>query len=249
MNSKITREITKSTLVGLFLIQTFIMSLASCGKDSAGEALEAGVTDPILSKPPQGGGQDNQVPTPDPVIMPTISELRWYPTRWQKEWSIKLVNYLDETYLPELNVLDKDLGRLNCRGYNSATIEERKMFWLVFMAAISSQESAFNPKTRYYEDALKEWSEGLFQLSLSDRKPKGGCSLINAQSILTPRANIYCALEIMENQVLGSNRAQRPQGTLFPIRPYYWSVLTRQPAQQRVIEFFKRHLEELPFCA
>lgn len=190
----------------------------------------------------QNGDQDREVP------IPKISELRWYPNDWKSEWSQAIVKYLDERSLIDLSVNSEDLKRLSCSGYSQADRRERKLFWVVFMASISSQESAFNPKTRFYERQLREWSEGLFQLSVSNRKPKGGCSLINERTILTPLPNIYCALDIMENQVRGSRRRQRPSGLLFPRKPYYWSVLTRQPAQGKVIEFFKRHLKDLPFC-
>lgn len=196
--------------------------------------------------------QDPQRPvTPNPdqeTGPPKISELRWYPHSWEDNWSQAIVNYLDETSLIDLHVNQVDLKRLSCSGYADASREERKHFWVVLMASISSQEAAFNPRTRYYERQLGEWSEGLFQLSVSNRKPKGGCSLIDETSILRPLPNIYCALDIMENQVRGSRRYQRPTGRLFPARPYYWSVLTRMPAQGRVIEFFKRHLDDLPFC-
>jgi hypothetical protein len=225
----------------LIIIKTLLVLLPSCGKEGPEGSFET---------PPKGSDNPDDTPVnPNrPILIPTISELRWYPTSWQKAWSNDLLKYLDETYLPEMNLSQGDLARLGCPGYNQAKAQTRKTFWLVFMASISSQESAFNPKTRYWEDSLDEWSEGLFQLSLSDRKPKGGCSLINSRSILTPRPNIFCALDIMENQVLGSRRYQRPRGTLFPSRPYYWSVLTRPKAQAKVIEFFKRHLDELPFC-
>lgn len=235
----------KKNIVFVFLLIQTMSSLISCGKEGAQPFVANGSSEvddnPDRTTPPNS--------EPDLIPIPTISELRWYPTRWQKSWSNDLLKYLEEeTYLPQMNLLEGDLRRLNCLGYNQSAPSERKTFWLVFMAAISSQESAFNPKTRYWEDSLNEWSEGLFQLSISDRKPKGGCSLINRRSILTPRPNIFCALDIMENQVHGFQRRQMPQGTLFPIRPYYWSVLTRPKARMRVIEFFKRHLDELPFC-
>jgi hypothetical protein len=212
---------------------------------------------PTTPDQPRGPGQDDPdnrtEPLPDDDIspgptLPEISGLRWYPNTWQDKWSKAMMSYLDEIALIDLPVNESDLRQVNCSGHRQATREERKHFWIVFMASISSQESAFNPKTRYYERALGEWSEGLFQLSVSNRKPKGGCSLINKQTILRPLPNIYCALVIMENQVRGSRRYHRPTGVLFPTRPYYWSVLTRMPAKGRVIEFFKRHIDDLPFC-
>jgi hypothetical protein len=179
---------------------------------------------------------------------PSISKLRWYPHTWQSSWSNGLIEYLNDTYLLDIELLPEDLRKLNCHGYANATTEEKKHFWLVFMASVSSQESSFNPNTRYFEEPLDEWSQGLFQLSLSDRKPYGGCAALNETNILKPLPNIRCALDIMEIQIKGSKRANRTQGTLFPRRAFYWSVLTRSPAQIKVIEFFKRHLEELPFC-
>ncbi len=259
-------KVLKAIFLTLVLTQLF-----SCSEESApltqapltnGEPTDN--TRPITDAPDQQPGQDRDrtAPVPDddsdddsgdggtsPIpTLPEISGLRWYPNEWQDDWSKAMVSYLDETALIDLSVNEADLKRVNCSGYRQASREERKHFWIVFMASISSQESAFNPKTRYWERSLGEWSEGLFQLSVSNRKPKGGCSLINRQTILRPLPNIYCALDIMENQIRGSRRYQRPTGHLFPAKPYYWSVLTRMPAQGKVIEFFKRHLDDLPFC-
>lgn len=229
----------------VLILLSFIVGCG--GKESApGIQLNPRVSDQDTSNP-----QTPPSPTPIPDQdngPPKISELRWYPHSWEGRWSKAMMSYLDETSLIDLHINEQDLERLSCAGYKGASREDRKHFWIVFMASISSQESAFNPRTRYYERQLGEWSEGLFQLSVSNRKPKGGCSLIDKETILRPLPNIYCALDIMENQIRGSRRYQRPTGRLFPTTPYYWSVLTRMPAKGKVIEFFKRHLDDLPFC-
>lgn len=217
----------KRVLLSL-LLTLFVFS---CGKEEGVPSIENNL---------QAQNNDSQVPN--------ISKLRWYPYTWKKVWSSELIKYVNETELLNIELEYGDLEKLNCLGYRQANDFEKRHFWLVFMSSISSQESSFNPNTRYYEKPLREWSEGLFQLSLSDKKPNGACAVLNPVSILKPLPNIRCALDIMEIQLKGNKRNGRSAGRLLPDRLFYWSVLTRPETQEKLIAFFKRHLEELPFC-
>ncbi len=178
---------------------------------------------------------------------PQILPLKWYPNnRWQRTWSRAVIAKVKELELDLHEVNYWNLYEMDCVGYESATLRERRHFWLVVMAAIASQESAFNPRTRYYEVPLREWSEGLLQLSLSNKGHGSECSQLTRKSILEGKSNLECGLRIMKNQLKGGvNRSSR---LLFPPRFYYWSTLTTASKKAKVIAFFKKHRSMLSFC-
>ena len=233
-------------ILGFSLILFF-----SCGKDE-GEAFNNLAADgPLKPSDPQSGDDNGDGQNDDgkpPLPLPEISSLRWYPTTWKPSWSKFLYGAINKTLIRRIPLKEADLRTLNCLGYYEATKHEKSLFWITFLASIASQESAFNPQTRYYEEPLNEWSEGLLQLSLSDRKAYDGCSSINRDTILGPISNLRCGLSILEAQVIGLPRRGYPTGSLFPSRYFYWSVLTRTSSKNKFIEFFKRHLKDLPFC-
>lgn len=230
-------------ILGLSLFLTF-----SCGKSKGEDFSNVAADGPQDPSEPVSDG-DNQGDAPrEPLPLPKISPLRWYSSTWNHDWSLFLYKAIDKTLIRRIPLKEEDLRTLDCLGYYEATKHEKSLFWITFLASIASQESAFNPRTRYYEDPLNEWSEGLLQLSLSDRKAYNGCSPINGDTILEPLTNLRCGLSILETQVIGLPRRGHPTGSLFPNRYFYWSVLTRASSQLKFIEFFKRHLKDLPFC-
>lgn len=254
----------------LFLILSWLL-LFSCDKDSETPVGKnetknptqtpadptTGDTDPPLPAPnprrpgptPPPPAPSPRRPVPPPLQVPRISGLRWYPNnKWDPQWSKAVMSYVERENLNTVNISQSDLNFIGCPGFNRASVAEKNHFWTVFVASISSQESAFNPKTRYWEAPLKEWSEGLLQLSISNRKPSGGCAGINSSTILQPIPNLRCGVTILGRQIRGSARRGRPSGRLFPQPAYYWSTLTNPKAKPKVAEFFKRHLKQLPFC-
>jgi hypothetical protein len=254
----------------LFFILSLLL-LFSCDKDSETPVGKnetkkptqtptdpsTGDTTPPLPDPnPRRPGPTPPLPDPNPrrpipprAQIPRISGLRWYPNnKWDPRWSKAVISYAERENLNTVPINSSDLNLIGCPGYNKASVFEKNHFWTVFVASVSSQESAFNPKTRYWEAPLKEWSEGLLQLSVSNRKPSGGCSGINSSTIIQPIPNLRCGITILGRQLRGSARRGRPAGRLFPPRPYYWSTLTHPNKKPKVIAFFKRHLDQLSFC-
>lgn len=204
--------------------------------------------DPTNNEPPSAPGEPPSSP-PRHSKIPTISGLRWYPqNKWNPQWSKALISFVEREGINEVHLNQNDLNTLGCPSYNRSSLREKTHFWTVFLASIASQESAFNPLTRYWEAPLKEWSEGLLQLSVSNQKPSGGCAGINSATILQPIPNLRCGTHIMNRQLRGDSRRGRPAGKLFPTPAYYWSTLTSPAGKSRVIEFFKRHLNQMPFC-
>jgi len=177
-----------------------------------------------------------------------IKKLRWYNTQWKESWTHSLRTTIETSSIESIRLSFSDLKRLKCSSYNSLAARQKQDFWIIFIASIAASESGFNPKLRTYEPSLKEYSQGLLQLSLSDRPSHPNCRALTRESILKPRPNLHCGLGILIRQLRGSKRFRLPPGTLFPKKPYYWSVLTKSSSQIKVIDFFKLHLSQLSFC-
>ena len=210
--------------------------LFSCGKSSVA--------------PP--GNQGGTVVTPNDqaqVVIPTVKSLRWYPdNKWLKSWSDLVYQRVIDIKLVDENILKSNLNEIGCPGYESSDSKERAIFWVILFASISSQESAFDPLTRYYEEPLSEWSEGLLQLSVSNDIHGSECASLNGSNILEAEPNLKCGVRIMLNQIRGGLRQARGKGFLFPASAYYWSTLTTPAKKMKVINFFKLHLDEMKFC-
>lgn len=230
--------LTINTMIKKLIPLFTILIISSCGSDETSA--------PLALQGIQPNGQDQGRDTT--TTLPKITNLRWYKTQWKKEWSSSLKIDIEETGIDSTTLSSADLRRLSCSGYKSASAQERQTFWIVFIASIAANESAFNPKLRYYEPSLKEYSEGLLQLSLSDKSSSTACRSLNRRTILTPSQNLRCGLSILQRQLRGNQRRAIAPGTLFPKKAYYWSVLTRPSSQTKVIDFFKSHLSQLHFC-
>lgn len=203
------------------------------------------VSPPAQDNPPANDGVDDDDSDESP---PQINDLRWYPqNKWKEAWSVALLEKIDDLNLSEFIPDDRDLLALDCYGYKKATAKERSHFWLVLMASIASQESTFNPRLRFWEAPLGEWSEGLMQLSISNSAHGREC-ILNSETILEPKMNLICGARILKNQLNGGTRGQYPENRIFPQSPYYWSVLTKPKKKLQVIQFFKGHKKELSFC-
>lgn len=225
----------------IFLLM--MLWLCSCGEDSKNISNTSFLEE---TKNPSNDNISDSDVSEDEAI-PEIQTLRWYPKNiWQRNWSKAVISKVDEVGLSTQEVDIGDLLALNCLGYNVATERQKSFFWLTLIASVASQESAFNPNTRYYERSLGEWSEGLMQLSVSNQWHGEECGELDRQSILDPHANLKCSVRILKNQLVGGRA--RPANQIFPSRSYYWSTLTVASKKERVITFFKKHLNHLPFC-
>jgi hypothetical protein len=179
-----------------------------------------------------------------PLDYVTVKSPRGTSGTWENEWSQAVGSAIDEhsrELVMEVTLPSTDLATVNCPGFNRAKENDKKRFWALFLSSISLYETDFNSNTRYWERGLNVWSEGLFQLSVSTGKYHRGCSHISSSNILNPGANIKCAVAVMRNQI-------RSRGSIFPSKPYYWSVLTSYK-KYKVQNFFKSQMSELAFCS
>lgn len=222
-----------------WIILITVLLLGSCGRDETSLTKNEEMKSSIQTSPPLRF---------EGIKLPVINGLKWYPqNKWKSEWSEFLYEKIKDMGFSDFNPIDSDLLELDCLGYKNSSPEERAIFWLVLFASMASQESSFDPKMRFWERPLKEWSEGLLQLSVSNY-PHGSECLLDEVSILEPFPNLHCGARIMVNQLNGGTRGRLPKNRIFPKKAYYWSVLTTPKKKLKVINFFKGHKKSLSFC-
>lgn len=173
---------------------------------------------------------------------------------WKPQYSQSILGYMSR---PELSTLIDtrlniyDLSKLNCFGYNQASVLEKKMFWITFMASIAHAESTLNPNV-VYRDIDGTLSSGLLQIDLqsANRHTYAYTRKTYTQKDLhNPDLNLMAGLYIMKHQLEGGMNDDRPEiaGRLFTERSYYWSVLTLK--RDLIIRTFtKNALANLSFC-
>jgi hypothetical protein len=175
-------------------------------------------------------------------------ELSWKGIVWKESWSNILdqaISLYGEELLKESFVKGVGVEKL-CPGFFGSTDDEKKRFWITFMAAIAYPESGYKPSAVFKEPApLNKNSIGLFQLSFDDVRHEGGCNTSGLKSeeeiLKDPATNIRCAVTIMRNQI-------EDRKTLWPKTFYYWSVLTtsKKIEVKSIFGAYKRNF--LGFC-
>lgn len=232
---------SRATFVGLLLL----FFLVSCG---GGDGTPVTSADPILSD----AGQTAEQKEEEKDLKLNFQVEHRY--RWAFHYTRGIFRYLER---PELNILlttelnGKDLKLLKCENYNSASMSERRRFWVVFIASIAHAESGLNPMTTYREKD-GTLSSGLLQIDLASAnrhsKPYTGYNFTQ-RDLFNPDLNLMAGLYVMKHQLEGGMFFERPdiKGRLFTERSYYWSVLTFK--RELILKTFNKNaLENLEFC-
>ncbi|GAB4021249.1 MAG: hypothetical protein Fur0010_24240 [Bdellovibrio sp.] len=195
--------------------------------------------------------------TPIPRVLATGNMI------WEQDWSREIMTSLNRPHLNrlisgELPIHQKDLGEIDCPYYNEASPEQKKQFWVIFMASIAKAESNFNKGLIFKEKFDGTESTGLLQINpeaadVHCQKPEG-IEKFKIEHMKDPKINLRCGLQIMKNQLQGGKTGRRAdtKGHLFTNlnsnTPYYWSVLHSSKSSQ-VKEHFKVHAKhQLKFC-
>lgn len=196
------------------------------------------------------------------IIEAEIKDLSLYfkdvqkPHSWKPVYSKSILRYLETK--PELSILldsdlsSSDLSRLGCEGYKSAGLNEKRRFWVTFMASIAHVESGLNPETTYREKD-GTLSSGLLQIDVASANRHASSYTgrrFNQADVINPDLNLMAGLYVMKHQLEGGINGERSdiKNRLFTNANYYWSVLTRR--QEKIIETFKRNAKtNLPFCS
>lgn len=138
-----------------------------------------------------------------------------------------------------------DLETLKCPTLNSLTKDEKKKFYIVYMAALAEAGSDYNSDTVSYSKADKTTNYGLLQIdpksAVAHAKSVIGRS-IDGERLKEPDTNLKIGAYILKNQISGKIAT----GRLLPDKVYYWPTL--KYAQKRILNTIEKNLDNLPFC-
>lgn len=219
-----------------YFLMVFLLFPIACGNET--------------NPPSQSLIDGNENLNSESIPYPEIQKPKWTRHNWKPQWNEYIEEALDrfgQHLLSDQYVFrKKDLQALECTGFETATITERKAFFALLFASISYKESAFNPRTRYWEKTMGKYSEGLLQLSVDDRTRHKHCPLTK-KNILDPKINLTCGLSILIDQ-LERRYEDGVNGVLFPKKSYYWLVLTSK-TKYEVKDFFRSYAKKyFKFC-
>lgn len=218
----------------------FLLMLISCGKGGNEAFLESET----------GGVIESQVKDLKLNFQSSSNKHSWRPGYTQS-----LLRYLEEkgelSSLLDAKLRQSDLALVGCPGYESATLLEKKRFWVIFMASIAYAESRLNPMTTYQEKD-GTLSSGLLQIDVASANrhsfPYTGFRFTQ-KDLFNTDLNLMAGLYIMKHQVEGGVRGERLdiKNRLFTGRNYYWSVLTYK--RELIIKTFSHNSKDnLAFC-
>lgn len=173
---------------------------------------------------------------------------------WNDNYTTTILSQLDDSDLSsilEMDLDDFDLKLLKCNGYENATREERKNFFVLYLASIAHAESRLNPNTTYREKD-GTLSTGLLQIDVASANRHASIYTGNKydqRDMFNAEMNLISGLYILKHQLDGglNNERKDVQSRLLTDKSYYWSVLTLK--KELIIKtFVENSLKNLPFC-
>ena len=176
---------------------------------------------------------------------------------WDNSWNEFISSAIDqkENIILVTDDVDlEDLKLLGCPGFNSADVELKKDFWIVFFSALTRAESAFNLKAHARAPKGGHGNYGLLQLSKATARVQ--CGIFDPKDIANPEYHLRCGVKLLAWQLKGapsgSKKLLRPDlfGQLFGKGILLWGPLRQNDIKGRalLVGWFKKHLEQLPFC-
>jgi hypothetical protein len=142
-------------------------------------------------------------------------------------------------------VNEDDLDKLNCPTFNYLNKEEKKKFYITYLAAIAENSSGFNNQEVYYTARYKTTNYGLLQIDPKSARAHAGSVIgkeIDGKQLATYQINLKAAAYILKHQVSGKIAT----GRLFPEKTYYWPSLKTD--QKKILANFESNAKNLPFC-
>jgi len=189
-------------------------------------------------------------PTGEVVVVDNLENFKIKRLNGREAWDSNVSKnlYLDLSKIEvselfDVNINQANLNELGCPRFNEFSIEEKKLFFIVFLAAIAERESDFNPS----EITLK--NIGLLQIDKSSavRHAKEYVSPdISDEDLKVSSENLRIGTFILRNQLKGL-WSSKVAGKLLTGGNYYWEVLNDQ-YKHRVIKSFINNRTNLPFC-
>ena len=230
---------------------TFLMMLLLCAcNESAVQPLATPESSTKPNIPAESKPAEQPAPAPIEVPAPEVTDIRINQStrklRWEKSYTDAVMDELDR---PEIEPLLKtkissvDLQTLNCTTLNEQSFAKKKIFYIVFIAAIAEAESDFRVALRTRNPSDNTINVGLLQIDeqAARNHTKGSLGHLEAIDLVDPETNLRVGVHILKNQVLSKVARHR----LLPERSYYWQVLSEE---RRVLLNLKTNFHNLPFC-
>lgn len=177
----------------------------------------------------------------DLEITPSSSGLKWKES--YTKVLLKVFEHEKIRPLFETKINDKDLKKIGCTNLNSLNIEEKKQFFVVYMAAIAEAESDY--RTHITTINKGDWTTnvGMLQIDVDAARnhTKKILGDVSKGRLKDPHFNLKVGAFVLKNQIAG----KIANGRLFPRRSYYWQVLTYP---KRFLNTIEKNRENIPFC-
>lgn len=182
--------------------------------------------------------------TPQQYKVGKMEPLSWeLPRPERKEWSDYLFTLISNDF--EAFDSGKDQTKF-CPNWQNMTKDQKINAIGELFSAIALHESTWDPKARTFEKSMGYYSEGLFQISYVDKEWLPECPINEKDpkaSILDPKNNIKCAVEIMKRQVKKTGLYYLPKSSSY----IYWAVILEGGKYQQ-INTINSMVKKLKFC-
>jgi hypothetical protein len=135
------------------------------------------------------GCTDASISTKEPVVM------RWDHHPEAQEWTEASLVALQSHGAALPQIVPADIEAF-CPGYETATVEERRLFWTGLLSALAKHESTWRPDAA---GGGGRWI-GLLQIAPGTARAYG-CQAQNTAALKDGGANLACAIRIMSETV------------------------------------------------
>ena len=122
---------------------------------------------------------------------PHVTVARWDHKAQGPEWTSTVMEALEGPGAPMVALVPGDIDTW-CPGYTTASLEERKAFWVGLLSALAKHESTWQP---HVSGGNGRW-HGLLQISPGTARGYG-CEARSASALKDGSANLRCAVRIM----------------------------------------------------
>lgn len=165
---------------------------------------------------------------------------------WPESYSKAIFEILDHEEVNGIlsaKINSNDLEKVGCQNLNELDVVQKKIFYIVYFAAIAEAESDFRTGIKTINPGDYTTNVGLLQIDISAARNHTRKALgpLEQRDLVEPHTNLEVGAFVLKNQILGKTA----KGRLFPAKSYYWSVLTYP---KRLLKNVEHNRENIPFC-
>ncbi len=165
---------------------------------------------------------------------------------WRNEYTYMLREFLSEPgfeSIYKVAINPDDLALIGCSNFNQLNGHYKKIFFIVYLAAIAEAESDFRSELMTINPGDNTLNIGLLQIDYvaANNHSYGHLGNLDSEDLKIPLTNLKAGAYILRNQIAGRTAHSR----LFPERTYYWQALTQK---RRVLKNIRANGHSLFFC-